>query len=55
MGGEGPIPFMAIDRYAERYRLSADEFDRFHELLKTMDATWLKLRRDQLSRDKSRG
>lgn len=35
----GRIPFVAIDRYAERYRiLDLDEFDRFRFIIRSMDA-----------------
>lgn len=38
-GVYGRIPFLAIDRFAERYGISAlDDFDRFRALLRTMDA-----------------
>jgi hypothetical protein len=35
----GPIPWSAIDRYAARYRIP--DFDRFSELIRAMDATYL--------------
>lgn len=42
LGGVGPIPFVAIDRYAERFGVApGDDFVRFHALLKRMDATFL--------------
>ena len=42
LGGVGPIPFVAIDRYAERFGVApGDDFVRFHTLLKRMDATFL--------------
>ena len=34
----GPIPFMAIDRYAARFGIAGEEFERFHALLTAMDA-----------------
>ena len=37
--GVGGIPFIAIDRYAERYPV--DDFEAFHRLLLAMDATYL--------------
>jgi len=42
--GPGPIPFLAIDRYAERFGLTgdADEFERFVELIRAMDAEYRK-------------
>lgn len=42
LGGCGYIPFMAIDRYAERYGISGvDEFERFQTLLRQMDDAYL--------------
>lgn len=41
-GAAGPIPFMALDRYAARYGIDTrDDFDRFRRLVKAMDAAWL--------------
>jgi len=37
--GPGGIPFLAIDRYAERYEI--DDFERFHRLVQAMDAAYL--------------
>lgn len=43
MGGPGPIPFTAIDRYASRYGIDdLDEFDRLRRLIMAMDAEYLK-------------
>jgi hypothetical protein len=43
MGGPGPIPFSAIDRYAERYGISnIAEFDRLRRLIMAMDSEYLK-------------
>ncbi len=37
-GGVGAIPFLAIDRYAQRYGITgADQFDRFLTLIMAMD------------------
>lgn len=37
--GVGPIPFVAIDRYAARFGIAGrDEFARFHALISAMDA-----------------
>lgn len=42
MGGSGPIPFVAIDRYADRFGIApGDAFVRFHSLLKRMDAVFV--------------
>lgn len=37
--GRGPIPFLAIDRYAERFDI--DDFQTFHHLLTAMDGAYL--------------
>lgn len=40
--GVGPIPFGAIDRYADRYGIAdIDEFDAFRELIRAMDDAYL--------------
>lgn len=40
--GVGPIPFGAIDRYADRYGIEGvDEFDAFRELIRAMDDAYL--------------
>lgn len=42
MGGCGAIPFTSIDRYAARYGIEdADDFDRFHTLIRRMDAAFI--------------
>lgn len=35
----GPIPFEAVDRYADRYRI--DDFEEFHRLIRAMDSAFL--------------
>ena len=41
--GVGPIPFTAIARYADRYGVGErDAFERFLELIRGMDAAYLK-------------
>jgi hypothetical protein len=43
MGGVGMIPFLAIDRYAERFGVTdADEFSQFFDTIRTMDAAYLR-------------
>lgn len=40
--GLGPIGWSAIDRYAERNGIDgSDELDRFHRLIRAMDAAFL--------------
>jgi hypothetical protein len=36
----GPIPWLAIDRYASRYGLIGDDFDRLVEIIQAMDAAY---------------
>jgi hypothetical protein len=36
----GPIPWLAIDRFASRYGLIGDDFDRLCELIQAMDAAF---------------
>lgn len=39
----GPIPFVSIDAFADRYGLhGADEFEAFRSLIRQMDAVYLK-------------
>ncbi len=37
----GPIGWSAIDRYAQRFDLMGDEFERFTRLMRAMDAAYL--------------
>ena len=36
----GPIPWSSIDRFADRYHISGDEFDRFCALVQAMDVAF---------------
>jgi hypothetical protein len=36
----GPIPWSSIDRFAGRYDIAGDDFDRFSELIQAMDAAF---------------
>lgn len=38
---EGRIPWTAVDRYAQRYDLTDDEFDVLWDVLTAMDAAYL--------------
>jgi hypothetical protein len=42
----GAIPWSSIDRYARRYRIDEDEFDRFARLIRAMDTTYLAYLKD---------
>ena len=37
----GPIPWASIDRYAVRYSVESDDFDRFCHLIREMDRVYL--------------
>lgn len=41
---EGPIPWSAINIYAERQDLTDDDYERFFTLLRAMDAAYLDYR-----------
>jgi hypothetical protein len=42
--GVGPIPFSAIDRYAQRYGITdLDRFDRFLLIIKALDSEYLRI------------
>lgn len=51
--GPGPTPFMALDRYAERFGLD-DEFETFQRLMGAMDRTYLEHERERRDRDSSK-
>lgn len=40
--GPGPIPFTAIDRYANRLRIVGDEFWLLESMVRACDSEWLK-------------
>jgi hypothetical protein len=41
MGGVGRIYFTAIDRYAERFGLTDDQFERFRIFIRAMDEEYV--------------
>ncbi len=41
---EGPIPWSAINTYAERHELTDDDYDRFFILIRVMDVAYLEHR-----------
>lgn len=41
MGGEAPLGFGSIDRYAVRYGIDGDAFELLHALVTAMDAEYL--------------
>ena len=51
--GEGPIPFTAIDRYAERYGITdLDAFENFRSLIRSIDSEYLRIRATQREQEK---
>lgn len=42
----GAIPWTSIDRYAARYHIEGDEFDRFHDLIRALDAAFLSYKKE---------
>lgn len=40
-GGETPISFLALDRYARRYGIEGEAFDRFLAFMDAIDSEWL--------------
>jgi hypothetical protein len=43
----GAIPWSSIDRFAQRYAIEGDEFDRFCRLIRAMDSAYLAYFRDK--------
>lgn len=43
----GPVPWSSIDRYANRYGIAGDAFDRFCDLIRAMDLAFLDYHRAQ--------
>jgi hypothetical protein len=43
---QGPIPWSSIDRYAMRYAIEGDEFDRFHDLIRALDVAFLSYKKE---------
>lgn len=44
MGGETPISYMAISRYARDNGITGNEFRVFHRLMTAVDAEWMAYR-----------
>lgn len=44
--GIGPIAWSSIDRFALRYNICGDEFDRFTSIIQSMDAAYLDYGKD---------
>ncbi|NTJ83371.1 hypothetical protein G6M50_36920 [Agrobacterium rhizogenes] len=42
MGGETPISYLAISRFAEDHGIRAEEFAQFKHFLQAIDAEWIK-------------
>jgi len=41
---EGQIPWTAIDRYASRYEMTEDDYERFLTLIRIVDAEYIRYR-----------
>lgn len=52
--GEGPIPWDAIDRYAQRHGLDDDEYDAFFGLIRALDARYLQYKEKQYQKKAKR-
>lgn len=52
MGGAGPIPWTAIDRYAERHGIDGERFDELERYIKAIDAAYLEWQSEQHSKAK---
>ena len=44
LGGEGPISYQAISRYAADHEIRGTDFDEFLHFLQAVDAEWLDYR-----------
>lgn len=52
-GGAGPIPWSAIDRYAERFGIDdPDDFTRFSDLIMAMDGAYMRYQAEAAEREK---
>lgn len=43
--GVGPIPFSAIDRYADRYGVESDAFEALRQLIRAMEGAYFAWRK----------
>jgi hypothetical protein len=43
---QGAIPWSSLDRYAQRYAIAGDEFDRFVAMMRAMDAAFLAYKKE---------
>jgi hypothetical protein len=42
MGGQGPIPYLTISRYAEDHGIRGEDFWLFRTMMDALDSEWLK-------------
>ena len=42
MGGEAPISYVAMSRFAEDHKIRGEEFSQFRTFLQAIDAEWIK-------------
>lgn len=54
MGGAGPIPWTAIDRWATRHGIEGDDFDRLARMVAALDAEWLSNYADRAEAERKR-
>lgn len=54
MGGEFPLPFSSIDRYAKRYGIAGRAFDILHELLYALDGVHLEIVAEKQKEEEAR-
>ncbi len=54
-GTPGPISFLAMDRYAIRYGITGDEFERFCLLIRAMDGEYSNYLKIEAKRQKMEG
>jgi len=54
MGGSGPIPWDAIDRYAVRWKLTGNDYEFFERVITAMDSTYMEYQRELQEKEKKK-
>lgn len=54
MGGEGPIYWQALDRYANRLGITGQEFSWFELFMNAVDGEYLKMQREKSDAEEKR-
>lgn len=49
--GEGPIPWTSLDKYARRYNIEGEEFERLVQLIRIVDSELLKTKQKKAKRE----